>query len=206
MDFAQKRNAIEMGLMPFLNDEYLHRALQIWEEKYSQQPTFALQRFIAELCNTAALHAQRSQILQSVIRSLTAPQEMPKVAAPAQVSSTKEMIAASAEVLACFSLLVETLINRCPEKDAIRLRLYLLENLPKLPVAPAVRRALHAWLSQLYTLNNIPLEVEAMRHLVNLTYIALCEYFGPIQADRLMHESVIRLETQHPEWPVRKLL
>lgn len=206
MDFAQKRSAIETGLMPFFSDEYLNRALQIWEEKYSQQPTFALQRFIAELCDTTTLAAQRVQILQSLIRSLTAPSEPRQAITNTTGENATNLQNANPETLACFSLLMETLINRCAEKDAVRLRLYLLESLSGLSVAPAVRRSLHAWLSQLYTLKDIPLEEKTMRHLVNLCYIALCEYFGPVVADRQLHEAISKIETLHPQWGVRKLL
>ena len=55
MEFEQKKTAIEQGLRPFLTGDSLVYALQIWETKYAEKPTFALQHFISELCDSFSL-------------------------------------------------------------------------------------------------------------------------------------------------------
>lgn len=57
--------------MPFLDGERLLLALQIWEEKYSNEPIFGLTRFVNELCDSTALQVQRGKVLQALIQTLT---------------------------------------------------------------------------------------------------------------------------------------
>ena len=84
--FEEKRIAVEQGLMPFLDGERLLLALQIWEEKYSNEPIFGLTRFVNELCDSTALQVQRGKVLQALIQTLlssSSPAQAPQLdAAP----------------------------------------------------------------------------------------------------------------------------
>lgn len=208
MTIAQKKLAIQAALEPYLGNESLSRAIRIWEEKYSQQPTFALQRFINEFCDSATLTAQRSQILQSLIKALSGadgrPRNTPMAALTA--SSTDTVDVRRDERIACFSQLVETVLMRTPGDMHIKIRLYLLDNLPPMKLNTLAHRALQAWLSQQYRIPaEVMLDEPALRHLVNLLYISLCEFLGPVKADNLLHDAVLLTEAASP-YPVRTLL
>lgn len=210
MSISQKKIAIEGALTPYLSDDHLMRAICIWEEKYSQQPTFALQRFINEFCDSATLVAQRSQILQSLIRALSGADGRPREAPPLQYkeetkipSSTQ---AVADESIMCFSALIESVFASTPGDMHIKMRLFLIENLPGMKLPAMAQRALHAWLSQQYRIpDDVRIEEKALRHLINLTYISLCEYLGPVKADRLLHDAITATE-ERSTFPVRQLL
>lgn len=71
---SEKRRAIYTGLSEYLHDDALLHATLVWESKYSSQPTFALQRFMSDICAVEArLRPQRGQILQSLVRALSTP-------------------------------------------------------------------------------------------------------------------------------------
>lgn len=208
MTIAQKKIAIEGALTPYLSDDHLNRAIRIWEEKYAQQPTFALQRFINEFCDNATLMAQRSQILQSLIRALSGSDGRPlnrpmttEASQPTPARATKDNGS-----IQCFSHLVEAVFSRTPGDMHIKIRLFLLENLPAMKLPPLSHRAIQAWLSQQYRIpEDIVLEEHAMRHIVNLVYVSLCEFMGPVKADRLLHDAVTLTESAS-QFPVRRLL
>lgn len=210
MSISQKKIAIEGALTPYLSDDHLIRAIRIWEEKYSQQPTFALQRFINEFCDNATLIAQRSQILQSLIRALSGadgrPRDRPPVQYKAEANTPISTQAVADESIVCFSTLIESVFASTPGDMHIKMRLFLIENLPGMKLPAMAQRALHAWLSQQYRIpDDVRIEEKALRHLINLAYISLCEYLGPIKADRLLHDAITTTEARST-FPVRQLL
>lgn len=210
MTISQKKIAIENALTPFLSDDLLVRAVRIWEEKYSQQPTFALQRFINEFCDSATLMAQRSQILQSLIRALSGtdgrPRDKPMLPEEAPTPTIKHAEAAAEGCIESFSHLMNGIFFRAPGNMHFKIRLFILENLPGMKLPLLTQRALHAWLSQQYRIpGDIRIDETILRHLINLCYISLCEFIGPIKADRLLHEAILETESQCT-FPVRRLL
>ncbi len=210
MSIAQKKLAIEGALTPYLGEDHLLRALSIWEQKYAQQPTFALQRFINEFCDNATLMAQRSQILQSLIRALSGADGRPRdkpMATPEQATQPAAATAAKPDgSLECFTCLVEDVFSRTSGDMHIKIRIFLLENLPSMKLPATSQRALHAWLSQQYRIPaDIHIEEKALRHLINLSYICLCEFMGPVKADKLLHDAITATEVRSP-FPVRQLL
>lgn len=210
MSISQKKLAIEGALTPYLSDDHLMRAVRIWEEKYSQQPTFALQRFINEFCDSATLVAQRSQILQSLIRALSGadgrPREKPPLQYKEEIKVYSNTQAVADESIVCFSTLIESVFSSTPGDMHIKMRLFLIENLPGMRLPAMAQRALHAWLSQQYRIpDDVRIEEKALRHLINLTYISLCEYLGPVKADRLLHDAITATEGRST-FPVRQLL
>lgn len=209
MTITQKKLAIEGALTPYLNDDHLLRALRIWEEKYSQQPTFALQRFINEFCDTATLMAQRSQILQSLIRALSGTDGRPKDKPMTTDEATAPAIRAAGKPdgsIDSFSHLIDDVFTRTPGDMHVKIRLYLLENLPGMKLPLLTQRALHAWLSQQYRIpDDIRIDEQALSHLINLCYISLCEFMGPVKADKLLHDAVVATESRC-RFPIRRLL
>lgn len=212
MVIAQKKVAIEGALSAYLPQDSIGNVVRIWEEKYALQPTFALQRFLNEFCNNETLKSQRSQILQSLIRALSGADGRPlegstSSAIAAMAASVATPAAANNAAVQCCTRLIENVFARTPGDMHVKMRLYLIGNLPGMKLPQASVRALQAWLSQQYRIPaDISIEDKALRHLVNLSYISLCEFLGPVKADQLLHEAVVLTESAVPDYPVRNLL
>lgn len=213
MTIAEKKLAIEGALTPYLSDDNLMQALRIWEEKYALQPTFALQRFLNEFCDSATLKAQRSQILQSLIRALSGADGKPldgrrrEAVAARPATAAAAPVAASNTAVQCCTQLVEEVFRRTPGDMHVKMRLFMLQSLPSMKLPQMTQRAVHAWLSQQYRIPaDVNIEEKALRHLVNLAYISLCEFLGPVKADQILHEAVVSTERSVQDFPVRQLL
>ena len=50
------------------------------------------------------------------------------------------------------------------------------------------------------------LGLEQLRKLLNLLYIGLCEFLGPVRADRILSQAVSRVEQQGLAFSPRRLL
>lgn len=203
---AQKRKAVETALMPFIHGQTLAQALILWDEKYAHKPNFALQHFLRELCSDIELAHMRSRMLQALVTTFSSLQDQRQEKSPAKTNHTSQAAAHHSPEQQMFMALVEQLINSAKSDRAIPVRLYVLEHIEKLPTAPNNRRALQTWLNQIAPLTDITLNLALMQQVINLAYVGLCEYLGPITADQLLQESVSAVQQSFPQLRVQSLL
>lgn len=206
MEFEQKKMAIEQGLTPFLSGEPLGYALRLWELKYAGDPIFALVRFVNELYESAGLTAPRTKVLQSLIRALN---KLPDPLSKAHGQTVHPTIIEEShdDAIHVCCLLVDTLIHRLPHDEGAGVRRYLLDHLKQLKQPEPILNAIRAWLSQQQPIAT-PIPTTVLTRIVNLAYVALCEYEGPTKADRALHEAVLIVEkaARGAKFPVRRLL
>ena len=209
--FEEKRIAVEQGLMPFLDGERLLLALQIWEEKYSNEPIFGLTRFVNELCDSTALQVQRGKVLQALIQTLlssSSPAHAPQLDAAPPVKVAQSSRVPQHDATWTCMLLVDTLMRGLSQEKSGGVRLHMLNNLGVLRQPEAVQTALRAWLNQQQNTISVSIAESVLTRIVNLAYVALCEYEGPIKADHMLHDAVLTVEkiATDSSFPVRRLL
>lgn len=207
----QKRKAIQEALQPFMDASLLAETLGVWEEKYSHLPTFALQHFLHEICQHKLLLAQRSKMLQALIRSLSAlPDDVlessKKNAPPQKAAVYVQKEKGQSPELSMFIDLVEGLIAFSSRDIPEKIRLYVMENLPKADIDTENRWAIHAWLDEERQLKEIALDIRSMQQVINLVYIALCEYLGPVKADAVLNTVLASVQKKYPSLSANKLL
>lgn len=208
---VQKRRAIREALEPFMDEDLLAGTLDLWEEKYSHLPTFALQHFLREICENKLLLPQRSGMLQALIRSLSVlpddvlePTRQKSYEAKAAVYIKKEK--GHSSDVRVFMDLVDGLIAFMGRDYPAKIRLYILESLEKADIDTQKRWALHSWIKQTEPLRDMDFDVKSMQQVINLVYVALCEYLGPVKADFVLHSVLAGVQARHPSVNVNKLL
>lgn len=212
MNPSQKRKAVEEALMPFIHGKTLANALILWDEKYAHQPTFALQHFLRELCNDLEIADMRSRMLQALVTAFSSLQDG-RQHRPAQLQTHKQNTTGkppqkniSSPILLMFMALVEQLIDAPGGDASTRIRLYVLENLTKVSLPTHERWAFHGWLNQMAPLTGTTPTINTMQQVINLAYVALCEYLGPIKADQILQNTVSKVQKAHPSTNVNSLL
>lgn len=211
MNPRQKRIAVEQALANYISGPILARALLLWDEKYAQQPTFALQHYLRELCAQGELVHLRSRLLQALVQSFSSLQDNLQANQLRTSTARRKQLQAQAQLrsspeMAAFMDLVDNLISNAGDELSTRVRFYTLENLPALRIASNERWALHAWLSQINPLIEAALPLAAMQQVINLVYVALCEYLGPVRTDQLLQDAVSNTQRLHPDYNVSALL
>jgi len=208
---SQKRKAVEEALVPFIHGKTLANALILWDEKYAHQPTFALQHYLRELCSDLEIAHMRSRMLQSLVSTFSSMQDGRHNRTP-EHQPIKPNTAhaapktASSPILLMFMALVEQLIDAPGGDVSTRIRLYVLENLTKISLPTHERWAFHGWLNQMAPLTGTTPNINTMQQVLNLAYVALCEYLGPIKADQILQNTVSTVQQQHPTTQVNSLL
>lgn len=226
MDITQKKLVIQQVLSSYLQGESLTEAVIIWELKYSRQPAFAFQGFLSEICNTPTLTAQRSRILQSLLRALTGedgkllkepragmalPTALDAIAEPAPVLRKPvirdRLSAQEEEALAGCVQLVNTVFSRTPSDMNARMRELLLEKLPALDLSLPAETAIKAWLSEgAAGPENVFIAEGALREIVHLVHVGLCEFLSRGRADQLLKDALQQTESYYRgSFPLRKL-
>ena len=202
---SQKRKAVEQALMPFLQGNGLASALILRDEKYAHKPTFALQHYLRELCSDLEIAHMRSRMLQALVTAMSSAQDdhQNQVAENRRPTAPKPQ---SSPILLMFMALVDGLIDAPGGEASTRMRLYVLENLAKVSLSPTERWAFHAWLNQVEPLTGTTPSIHTLQQVINLAYVALCEYLEPIKADQILQNTVSRVQKAHPHSNVRSLL
>lgn len=207
----QKRKAVEEALMPFIHGKTLANALILWDEKFAHQPTFALQHFLRELCNDLEIAHMRSRMLQALVSTFSSIQDgrrhhTNENQSPKQNTSPASQKIISSPILLMFMALVEQLIDAPGGDASTRIRLYVLENLTKISLPTHERWAFHGWLNQMAPLAGTTPNINTMQQVINLTYVALCEYLGPIKADQILQDTASKVQKVHLSTNVNSLL
>lgn len=228
MEIAQKKLVIQQVLSSYLHGDDLTEAVILWELRYSRQPAFAFQGFLSEICTTPALTAQRSRILQSLLRALTGEDgkllKEPRLPGITNEASTAGLIAEAApvmrkpvirdrlsaqeeEALAGCVQLVNTVFARTPSDMNARMREILIAKLPALDLSLPAETAVNAWLSEgAPGPENVFIAEGALREIVHLVHVGLCEFLSRGRADQLLKEALQQTESYYRgSFPLRKL-
>ena len=71
LNLEQRRQAIQRGLQHYFQGPHLEQIVGYWEQEYSGQPAFVLNRFLSEICTTEELKQNRKDMLKQVLHELT---------------------------------------------------------------------------------------------------------------------------------------
>jgi len=90
---------------------------------------------------------------------------------------------------------------------AARIRSFMANNLLKAKLRSGAVE-LRNWMVNESELPNIKMHPDDMRRVVNMIYIGACEYFGPEDADSMLHEAILEAEElpAAKEFPPKELL
>jgi hypothetical protein len=200
MDVVQRRRAVYTGLRPFFNDVEISQVLELWERDFSQKPMFALNVFVARCCTTPELKEKRGELLRAVISAmdlplnqlLPDPQKMLKTEADIKAESAHKLD----NLTKIFVMLVAAMLARYDLATQAGIRNFMIENLDKLKFEPRGAQRMREWLSGQSSHLAANYKIDTLQKLVNLSYVAMCEYVGPVKADQLLAQALNEIEPE----------
>lgn len=200
MNLVQRRRAIYTGLRPFLGDDDLRYALMLWESEFSNKPKFALNVFIARCCSTEALKEKRAEMLRAVIHAMDLPDEQllpePRELLKPAGEARAEADHALNDVTAIFVALLTAMLKKHDYTTQSGIRNFLVDNLQKLKLEPRSEQRLRAWLSGQSSQLTADFSIGVLQKLVNLAYVVMCQYIGPVKADQHLAQSLKEVEAE----------
>ncbi|WP_068827891.1 hypothetical protein [Pseudomonas sp. BMS12] len=214
MSLTTRRRAIYTGLVGHFPEEEVLPLLSLWEAKYADKPPFALNEFLAEVVQRTGRKLERARLYRELVGALTGPPSnlLPDPAPRLQAWRQGEGVVAEEvsgpDALArqTFELLSRELFGLLDADMVPRLRRFAAGNLTGMQVETELRLRLRGWLEQGGSLGLTALNLEQLRMLLNLLYIGLCEFLGPVTADQVLTRAVQKTERHNLKLPPQKLL
>ncbi|AYC34153.1 hypothetical protein D3880_18075 [Pseudomonas cavernae] len=212
MSLSTRRRAIYTGLVGHFSEDELWPLLSLLEAKYADKPPFALNEFLAEVASRSGRKLERAKLYRELVGALTSspaqllPDPAPRLEAWRQSAgrTAVEVSGPDARARQTFDALSRILLELLEADLVPRLRRFAAGNLSGMQLDAELR--LRGWLEQGGSLDLTALTLEHLRVLLNLLYIGLCEYLGPVAADQLLSRAVQQATQLHLPMPPEQLL
>ena len=214
MRLSLRRRAIYTGLAGHFSDEEVWPLLALWESKYAEQQPFTLNEFLAEVVLRTERKLERARLYRELVGALTGPpsQLLPdpeeQLAAWRQGrnEAVRQVATPDSAAQTTFLALNQALLEQLDVQQQQALRRFAAGSLNGMEVSQELGLRLRAWLEQGAADGVESLGLEQLRKLLNLLYIGLCEFLGPVRADRVLSQAVARVEELGAAFSPRRLL
>lgn len=205
-EFMFKKRAVYTGLESFLTNAQLMQAMVLWENKYANEPKFAMRKFVADLCKRNGQTLAQAEVLGKLVRTMALPEEKLLPDPSPEIESYKKHYRVQAKVerrspeVEVFQLLLSGLLDGLRPSIRESVIRYAIDGLHAMDISTGLRRELVFWLKGESTIIYMPVvDVHQLRGTINMFYVAICEYIGPIKADQLLAQEVRRLSDNKEE-------
>lgn len=197
---SDRRRAIYTGLQGFMDEAAVLKAVTHWENRYIEQPSLALQRFVADICQTPELKEKRSSMLRNLIKVMG--QDSATLLADPRGSDAENIVVNPISASQAFAELMLAMMAQLDDDLQHKLRIDLFAALRQRQLPLTTLEALQRWLGnrQALELGNAPPAL--LQKLLNQYYVLLCEDIGPVRADKILARGVSQVQHEHPKLDV----
>ena len=197
LSVIQKKQAIERGLSHYMNGTALERVLNYWEQEYGDQPSFVLNRFLSEICNTDELRFYRKEMLKKVLSEMSAIEKQVLLEIKPQPEPEELISIAIAD--ACLALVDAVMLTVTATElddfnDDIKKQLQRMG----LAIETSVKINTAAFIDVL------PLTLYAQ--VITIIYECYCEFYGPAKADQVYARAKMEIKNKYPDVDLHQLL
>lgn len=202
LSVAQKKQAIAKGLSRFVQGNVLEQIVQYWEQRYGNQPSFVLNRFLQDICTTDVLKQQRKEMLRELLFEIAEVEKQVRLQgkSPAEQGQTKHETLVSGYLTDAFIQFIQQVVHTVTDVDRaefdaeVKAQLRLL----KLSVDPLQR------VDALDFLEFVPLSNYAK--VITALYEVYCEFYGPAKADQIYARTRLQVKNTFPDVDLHQLL
>lgn len=197
LSVIQKKQAIERGLSHYMNGTALERVLNYWEQEYGDQPSFVLNRFLSEICNTDELRFYRKEMLKKVLSEMSAVEkqvllEIKPQPEPEELISI--VIADACLALVDAVMLTVTATDLDDFNDEVKKQLQTMG----LAIETSVK------INDAAFIDVLPLTLYAQ--VITSIYECYCEFYGPAKADQVYARAKMEIKSKYPDVDLHQLL
>lgn len=197
LSVIQKKQAIERGLSHYMNGTALERVLNYWEQEYGDQPSFVLNRFLSEICNTDELRFYRKEMLKKVLSEMSAVEKQVLLEIKPQPESEELISIAIADAyLTLVDAVMLTVIATDLDdfNDEVKKQLQTMG----LAIETSVK------INDAAFIDVLPLTLYAQ--VITSIYECYCEFYGPAKADQVYARAKMEIKSKYPDVDLHQLL
>lgn len=214
MDIITKRRAVYTVLSDVLDGEELWDAMWRWERGYSQKSQYELNSFFGDCSDLSAVVSQRSRLYRELIGLLIKGNTELKPDPISEMEAyrarngmpAEPVVQATSEWMGCFSVVVRELIADVSVDQAQTIRVQVEKQAQKKGIEADLIYAFSMLVLGKKHNNLLLVDVDEIKDLLNLAYVALCEQQGPVATDRQLSKGVERAQQEVTGVDARLLL
>ena len=193
----QKKQAIERGLSHYLQGTVLERVLSYWEQEYGDKPSFVLNRFMNDICNTDELRVQRKEMLKQVLCEMSAVEKQVLLDTKPKVQTE---VPISADFADAFFDLINGVVATVATADLNDFNAEVKNHVQAMGIA--IEKS--ANLNDAAFAESLPLTSYAQ--VITASYECYCEFYGPSKADQVYARVKMDIKNKYPEVDLHQLL
>ena len=197
LTIGQKRTAIERGLSQYLKGIALERVLSYWEQEYGDKPSFVLNRFLSEVCNTDELRFYRKDMLRQVLFEIA---EVEKQVLLQVKPQEKQEALVSGQLSDAFAQFVGYVVKGVVQVDFADFDQDVKRRITNLGYAVVEQAAIH----DVEFISNLP--IMGYSQVITAIYEVYCEFYGPTKADFVFARAKEQIKQQFMDVDLHQLI
>ncbi len=212
MNHEQHSQLVRKILQNYMAGDDLSAALALWQRQYQHQTLDKLPFFVFEITTTASMRRAKKELeakLCAALQQVQLVQDNPpaqlKIVEAAKIEQAVSINAPVVDVqgLAFFlGQLLQALQAEDFQHVIEAVEIYIREE----NLSSDIGQELLCWLVERRQLNGIAGDEMYIRQVVTIMYSVLCDYWGPVKADRIMMQAIVQAEQRFPLLTLKQFL
>ncbi|CCK77294.1 MAG: hypothetical protein KBT75_09990 [Oleispira antarctica] len=198
MKLEYKRRAIYTVLSEVISEQDLLDTMWHWQNTYSEKSHFELNHFLSDCKNISEIASNRSWLYRKIIALLiTEEKELKQDPLPLMLAYKEDKLSVNNDISnnrenwsEIFTTVMIELFSKLRSDTERSVSRYVTQHAIKLDLPQSLVHSLHVWTDKKETIDAHEADRAQLQKLLNLTYIALCEYIGPIKADLSLSNAI----------------
>jgi hypothetical protein len=205
MRLEYKRRAIYTVLSEVISEQDLLDVMWHWQNIYSQKSKFELNHFLSDCKSTPEIASSRSGLYRKMIALLVSEQKdlledpWPLMLAYKKNKDNLDNITSVAieSWSEIFTKVMHELFSRMSLDTQRSVSSYVIQHLSTLGLPQSLVYSFQLWTHKKGIIDTHQADRAQLKKLLNLTYIAICEFIGPIQADQFLSNAIKEVHFIH---------
>ena len=211
--YLHKKRIVFTALHPYFNGKDLMRAMVLWDQNYSNEPSFAIQYFLKDLKESINDQADYRGIQANFLKTAHLPEEAllndpsPLIEDYLKAYNLEMYGEPNSPELKVFIALIDEWQNKISLDHHRKVTQYILEHIGTQNIQRRLGIQFSAWLmNQRETLKIPDVNVSDLRKMILLYYTACCEYLGPEKTQHIFLKEVLPALSHHDKSAIHHLL
>lgn len=192
-----RKRAVFTGIKPFLTNDEALLAMVLWEDTHAQKPKFSMRHFISDLHNVVGCDLDARRLHVSVVSCLSKSEKdlLPDPSLDVTAFKIRNNINSKYDYkipeLEAFQIFVRKWFKLTDKPDLLQVFQQCQEYLDQHKIDLSLKANFIFWLDDYESnLQLLSVEINDLRKLTNVIYMAYCDVLGPIKADQLLAKSI----------------
>lgn len=198
MKIEYKRRAIYTVLAKVVNDQTLLDVMWHWQNTYSNNSLFELNKFLSDCKDIAEIANNRSLLYIEMVALLVAekkdilPDPWPLMVQHQSESNSSEPVKSEEKEdwSIVFTTVIDKLFYSLRSDTQNSMFNYIIQQLDKIELPIFLKESFYLWVNKKSVIDTEGADLEQLKKLLNLVYIALCEFVGPVKSDLFLSNAI----------------